>query len=133
MWINRTKCLTGAALLLMTLACSDANVIGPGNQLEVSNNPGIFEWQVTALDKVTQTLTYSWTNPGTLANVNQSSSVSSGTATVHVSDQSGTEVYSRSLGQNGTFQTSAGATGAWTVVVTLDEVSGTLNFSLDTP
>lgn len=133
MSIGRVKGLTSAALLLMTLACSDANVIGPGNQLEVSNNPGIFEWQVTALDNVTQTLTYAWTNPGTSANVNQSSSMSSGTATVRVRDQSGTEVYNASLGQNGTFQTSAGTTGSWTVVVTLDEVSGTLNFSLDTP
>jgi hypothetical protein len=117
----------------MTLACADANVIGPANQLEVSNNPGIFEWQVTALDGVTQTLTYSWTNPGTSANVNQASSLSSGSATVRVRDQAGTEVYNRGLGQNGTFQTSAGTTGTWTVVVTLDEATGTLNFSLDTP
>lgn len=133
MSIKRTTPLWGTAVLLMALGCSDANVIGPANQLEVSNDPGIFEWQVTALDRVTQTLTYSWSNPGTTANVNQASSVSRGTATLRVTDASGAQVYSRSLSENGTFQTSAGTTGTWTVVVTLDQVSGTLNFRLDTP
>jgi len=132
----RSKRSGGLAAALLTLAvvgCSDANVIGPANQLEVANVPGTFEWQVTALDAVTQTLTYSWANPGTAADVNQSSSLTGGSATVVVRDQAGTEVYTRSLGQNGTFSTSAGATGTWTVVVTLDDASGTLNFRLDTP
>lgn len=133
MSMKRLGPLWGAVILLMVMACSDANVIGPENQLEVANNPGAFEWQVTALNKVTQTLTYSWTNPGTTANVNQASSLGSGSATVRVTDGSGAQVYTRSLSENGTFQASAGTTGTWTVVVTLDEASGTLNFRLNTP
>ena len=123
--------LVGLAAALSLTACT--NVIGPANQLEVSNVPGTFEWQVTALDNVTQTLTYAWTNPGTTANVNQSSSLSGGTATVVVRDASNVQVYSRSLSENGTFTTLAGTTGTWTVVVTLDGAHGTLNFRLDTP
>jgi hypothetical protein len=124
----------GAAVVVAVLAaCSDANVIGPANQLEVSNQPGIFEWQVTALVRVTQTLTYTWENPGTLADVNQASSLGAGTATLHVSDDTGTQVYSRSLGENGTFQTAPGVAGAWRVTVTLVGASGALNFRLDTP
>ncbi len=133
MSMKRLGPLWGAVILLMAMACSDANVIGPENQLEIANNPGAFEWQVTALTKVTQTLTYSWANPGTTANVNQASSLGSGSATVRVTDGSGAQVYTRSLSENGTFQTSAGTTGTWTVVVTLDEASGTLNFRLNTP
>ena len=123
----------GIALALSSAGCGGTNLIGPANQLEVANNPGFFSLQVTALDNVSQTLTYSWTNPGTTANVNQASSVSSGTATVLVRDASNAQVYSRNLADNGTFNTSAGTTGTWTVVVTLNEVTGTLNFSLDTP
>ena len=122
-----------ASLVVAGAACSDTAVIGPANQLEVSNAPGTFQWQVIALDKVTQTLTYTWTNNGATANVNQDSSVSSGTATLRITDASGTEVYSASLSQNGTFQTGAGTPGDWMVVVTLDKASGAANFRLQTP
>ena len=132
-WTKRLQPFWGAALLVIAAGCSDANVIGPANQLEVSNVPGTFEWQVTALDEVTQTLSYSWSNPGTTADVNQASSVGAGTATVRVTDATGTEVYARSLAENGTFATGVGTTGTWTIVVMLDQVSGTLNFSLDAP
>ncbi len=135
--ITRSRALRSYAAvvaLALTLAgCEGTNVIGPANQLEVSNNPGFFSLQVTALDNVSQTLTYSWQNPGTTANVNQASSVSGGTATVLVRDASNAQVYSRNLADNGTFNTTAGTTGTWTVVVTLTDVTGTLNFSLDTP
>lgn len=123
----------GFLTLLFAVACSGDNVIGPANQLEVVNDPGTFEWQVTALDEVTETLTYTWTNPGTLADVNQSSSLGGGSATLRVTDADGTEVYARSLAENGTFQTDVGASGAWTIRVTLDKSTGTLNFRLDTP
>ncbi len=132
----RTSKLRSACVLAIVAAlaaCDPTRLIGPANQLEVSNNPGIFEWQVTALRNVTQTLTYAWQNPGTTANVNQASSVTSGTATLTVLDASGTQVYTRNLAENGTFNTSTGATGTWTVTVALDQVHGTLNFRLDTP
>ena len=100
---------------------------------ELVNEVGTFAWQVTALDKVSQTLTYSWTNNGTVANVNKSSSLSSGSATLRVTDGAGTEVHSGSLSQNGTSQTSAGTAGTWTVTVVMDGATGALNFRLETP
>ena len=123
----------GMTLVLALAACDGARIIGPANQLEVANVPGTFEWQVTALRRVTQTLTYTWTNPGATANVNQASSLSSGTATLVVRDAANVQVYPRSLSDNGTFNTTVGASGAWTVVVTLTDAHGTLNFRLDTP
>lgn len=128
-----------AVLALGASGCGGSNVIGPDNQLEVTNVTDSFEWQVTALDDVSQTLTYAWVNTGTVANVNQSSSsgtsstLSSGAASLRVTDAGGAEVYSRSLAENGTFVTSTGATGTWTVTVTLSDVTGTLNFRLEKP
>jgi hypothetical protein len=88
---------------------------------------------VTALSNVTQTLNYTWANSGTVANVNQSGSVGGGSAQLRVKDASGVQVYARSLAENGTFQTTAGTAGNWTVTVTLSEVNGTLNFRLQKP
>ncbi|MDP2858923.1 MAG: hypothetical protein Q8P50_13230 [Bacillota bacterium] len=121
-------------LALLAGACeSSANLIGPENQLEVNNTTDTFQWQVSALSGVTQTLTYTWVNNGTIANVNQSSSPSSGSADLRILDAGGAQVYSRGLEGNGTFQTGAGTAGRWTVTVTLIKVNGTLNFRLQKP
>jgi len=130
----RPRLLPGVlAFVALAVACSDSNLIGPANQLEVNNATDTFQWQVTALDKVSQTLTYTWTNTGTTANVNQASSLSGGSATLEVLDATGTRVHSRSLAENGTFVTDAGSAGDWTVRVTLDKVNGALNFRLQKP
>lgn len=121
-----------AAALLFLNGCAD-NLIGPDNQLEVANQTDTFEWQVTALDDVTQTLTYAWAMTGTVANVNQSSGPAGGSATLRILDVAGAEVYARSLAENGTFQTSTGAAGNWTIVVTLSGVSGAVNFRVEKP
>lgn len=130
---TKTPAAIAALLALAIAGCSGTNVIGPENQLEVTNVADNFQWQVTALDKVTQTLTYGWTMTGTTANVNQASVLSGGTALLTVTDADGTEVYSSSLTQNGTFTTTAGTAGAWTITVTLEKATGTLNFRVQKP
>ena len=126
--------LTTLALLTTLAACSDSgNVLGPSNDLQLVNQSGTFEWQATSLENVKQTLTYTWANPGTVANVNQSTSLSSGSATLTVADASGTQVYTTNLTQNGSFQTTAGQSGNWTVTVELDGATGHVNFRLETP
>jgi len=117
----------------LLLACGGTNLIGPADALEVANNTDRFEWQVSVLDNVTQTLSYTWQTTGTSANVDQSSSITSGTATLSISDADGMQVYSGSLGQDGTFATSAGTPGGWTIEVVLSGVQGTLNFRVDAP
>ncbi len=126
--------LLGLALFVGVGGCTaDGNVVGPENQLEVSNIPDTFQWQVSALSAVTQTFTYTWVNSGTTASVNQASSLVSGSADLRITDSAGTEVYSRSLASNGTFQTGPGTAGNWTVTVTLSKANGTLNFRLQKP
>lgn len=121
-------------LFLLLGACSDSdNLIGPGNELEVTNAPDSFQWQASALSDVTQVLTYTWVNTGSTANVNLSSALSGGSAVLRVLDADGTEVFAQGLQVNGTLQTSTGASGNWTVTVSLDAADGTLNFRLQKP
>lgn len=117
----------GAAIALLAgFACTDST--GPGVEPEIRNNPDTFEFQTSKLSGYTKTLTYSWTNTGTQANVNQASSVTGGSARLEIRDTAGQEVYARSLSDNGTFVTSAGQAGTWTIRVVLTETGGTLNF-----
>ncbi len=122
------------AAAFLAIGCSSSdNVVGPENEPEVTNNADNFQWQVSDLVGVTQTFTYGWSNTGVSANINQASALTGGTAVLTVDDADGTEVYSGSLGDNGTFQSSSGTAGNWTVTVVLTNASGTLNFRLQKP
>ncbi|MDH4351763.1 MAG: hypothetical protein OEY20_11215 [Gemmatimonadota bacterium] len=114
-------------------ACDGGNALGPDNQLQVTNNPDDFAIQATALDNISQTLSYTWQMTGTMANVDQSGSVASGSGTMTILDDAGTEVYTRSLAQTGSTQTSAGIAGAWTIRIQLDGMSGVLNVRVQKP
>jgi hypothetical protein len=127
----RLSLMLAAALVI--LACSEDNIIGPENQLEVVNDTNSFEWQVTGLDNVSQTVIYFWEMTGTTANVNQSGTLTGGSATVTIRDQIHAEVYTASLGTTGTFTTSTGTTGTWAIQVVLEGATGTLNFRVENP
>jgi hypothetical protein len=117
----------------LALAGCSGNVIGPDNQLEVTNATDDFQLQATALDNISQTLSYLWQNTGTGANVDQSGSVTAGSATLTILDQTGAQVYVSSLASTGSFQTSAGLAGTWTIRVEMDGMSGALNFRVQKP
>lgn len=92
-----------------------------------------FAYQNSALSNVSENVVYTWRNDGTSANVNQSPSNLSGAASLVVVDAAGKQVYSRALTENGTFMTTAGTAGSWTVRVNLSNVSGAVNFRLQRP
>ncbi len=125
--------LAATLALLAVGACSSGNLLGPDNQLQVSNQPDTFEWQATAMSNIKQTLVYSWQNTGTTANVNQSSNITAGRAALTIRDALGTPIYVRSLGDNGTFTTPNGSSGTWAIVVELDGVDGAVNFRVEKP
>lgn len=124
---------TAAALFLALGACGSdrSDPLSPAVQPEIINNVDAFSFQVTGVQNASATLDYSWQNTGTVATVNQSASIASGSVTLIIRDAQGTQVYSRSLSDNGTFSTTAGASGTWTIRVVFSNASGTVNFRSD--
>lgn len=113
-------------LLLALAACSD-DPLAPF-QPEVSNVPDTFQLQATGVTNRTAALNYSWTNSGTQATVNHSTTTTAGSARVIVKDGAGVIVYNALLVPSLNETTTAGASGTWTVQLVLDDYSGTLNF-----
>lgn len=116
---------TWLLLAFAAIACSDS--LAPF-QPEIANVPDNFQLQATNVRDVTNTFEYTWQNTGTTANVNQATTIVDGTAQLTILDAQGSQVYTRNLADNGTFQTSAGVTGAWTIRMVLTNYDGTLNF-----
>ena len=119
----------GVIALLLSVpfsGCSDST--GPGIQPEINNATDNFEYQVTDVQNYSHTLNYTWQNTGTTATINQATTVTAGSMTLVFLDANGTQVYSRSLAENGTFVSTAGVAGAWRVRVVYNNASGTVNF-----
>ncbi len=120
-----------AGLLATCLAlsgCGSDPPTSPGIQPEIANLTDDFSYQVSSVTNFSGTAPYSWQNTGISANVNQSTTVTAGSMTLVITDANGTQVYSRSLSDNGTFVTADGVAGTWTIRVTYSGGSGTVNF-----
>ena len=117
-------------LLFLAIGCGN-DLLDPRFEPEVSNKTDSFEFQATDIRNVSQTVPYSWENTGEIANINQASTLTSGTGILILVDSQGEEVYRRDLNNNGTFQTNAGSSGQWTIRIQLSEANGTINFSAE--
>ncbi len=121
-------------LVLLVAGCGGRQLGGMNPiQPQIVNQTDSFSLQATNVKNTTQTLQYSWQNTGTTADVNQSSQITSGSATLMVLDSVGQQLYLEPLSVNGTFLISSGTAGAWTIQVVLSNVEGTLNFSVQRP
>ncbi len=112
---------------LLVSACGGGST-GPGIQPQIANAPDNFQYQVSSVSGYSGVLTYQWSNTGTQANVNQSTTVTGGSVIVTLLDANGVQVYQRSLADNGTFTSNAGTAGTWTIRVDYSGMSGTVNF-----
>jgi|SRR3990172_1277152 len=92
-------------LLALAAGCGGESALNPAFQPQVSNQPDTFQFQSTGVTGVTQTLQYTWQNTGTAASVNQTTTVTAGSATLTIRDAAPTQVYSRNLADNRTFDT----------------------------
>jgi hypothetical protein len=131
MLIHRSRCAAGIAVLAaLALAAACSNSTGPlaPSQPQIGNVPDNFQFQATGVTNVTWTYSYSWSNSGDSATVNQATTLTAGSATLTISDNNGTQLYSQSLSANGTFGMSKGVHGNWTVKVVFTNYSGTVNF-----
>ena len=95
---------------------------------EVSNVVDNFALQASDVTDVGATLVYTWNNTGTVASVDHSTTVSGGSATLVILDDSGTEVYNAPLEASLNEATLAGQTGTWQIRLVLVGYDGTLNF-----
>ena len=127
------RLVASLAFVLAVSACGSdrSNPLSPAVQPEIVNDTDAFSFQVTGVQNASTTLTYTWQNTGTVATVNQAASIAAGSATLIIRDAGGTQVYSRSLSDNGTFSTTAGTSGTWTIRVVFTGTSGTINFRSD--
>lgn len=119
--------LTLLALALLS-ACDTRVVTAPQFEPTVINLRNDFAFQVAGLDEITTDVVYTWPSDGTAASVTQSPTVLTGTATLFISDGAGVQVYQRSLAENGTFTTTTGVPGNWTLRIKFQEASGSANF-----
>jgi len=114
--------------LAICVAGCGSDPVSPGVQPEITNLVDNFQYQVTDIRNYTHTDSYSWDNTGTQATVDQSATVTAGAASLVVLDASGTQVYSRSLADNGSFTSAAGTAGTWTIRVVYESAGATVNF-----
>ena len=116
---------------VVLLAAGGDSATAPGRDPEIINNADNFQYQITGIQDFSGTQVYSWQNSGTTATVNQAATVGAGSATLVLRDANGIEVYNRSLADNGTFSSSAGVAGSWTVRVVYSGADATVNFRVD--
>jgi len=123
------RLVSAPALALVLLSACDTRVVTePQYQMQVINLRNDFTFQVAGLEEFSSDVVYSWQSDGTAASVSQSPMVLTGTAMLFISDGAGVQVYQRSLGENGTFATTTGVPGTWTVRLKFLEASGTASF-----
>ena len=126
--MQRTSWLV-LGLLLLLPGCGGGNsALNPQFQPQVTNAVDNFQFQSTGVTNVNESLTYTWQNTGIVANIDQATTVTGGTAILALKDAAGTQVYSAGLQNNGSFQSATGQAGNWTVLVTLQGYGGTINF-----
>jgi hypothetical protein len=123
--------LLGLSGLVLLSGCSD-DPLAP-YEPEISNNIDSFSLQATGVQGVTMSRTYVWAMTGVSANVNQATTVDKGSASLRIFDAESKEVYMEDLAVNGTLETTTGQPGNWTIRVTMDDYSGTINFSVEAP
>lgn len=122
---------SAAGLLLVVLATVSACSSSTGLdafQPQISNAADNFSLQATNVTNVATTVTYSWSNSGTRATINHSTTTTAGSTMLVIKDGAGATVYNKALSPSLNEATSTGQAGTWTVQLTLTNYSGTLNF-----
>lgn len=97
-------------------------------QPEITSATDNFQLQATGVTTVTTTGSYSWSNTGSRATLNHSTTTSAGSARILIRDSGGTVVYDHDLVPSLNEPTTVGVPGTWTIELRLTNYSGTLNF-----
>jgi hypothetical protein len=129
----RLSSVAALAVLVLASACDQRVTTPPLFEPQVIILPNEFSLQASSLDKVTDERVYTWQSDGTAATVNQVPSGLTGTVSLFVLDGAGNQVYQHALTDTGTFTTSTGTAGSWSVRVHLEDATGGFAFQLKKP
>ncbi len=124
----KTRTLLLAAMTVLATACDDANLIGPANQLEVTNAVDQFQFQLTDLVDVEDVRSYTWENTGTQATIDISEAITGGSAILTITDADGSLMYQEDIADDSDATTPVGVAGMWQIEVRLESTTGTFNF-----
>ena len=125
--MKKSVLLVAGIILLSACGSDPAEPLAPFEP-QISNATDNFQLQATDVTDVGTVLQYTWENTGTQASVDHSTTTAGGSAVLTIMDASGATVYDQALVPSLNEDTASGSTGNWTIVVTLSEYSGTLNF-----
>ena len=133
----RTWLLVAAGLAAGSVAaCADPVVpLGPGNQMTVTNQPGLFRFQAKDLNNVIADTSFTWVTADSQARILHHSLITHGEMELHVVDANGVEVYSHEVSvvyETDTL-TNRGAPGSWTVRFDIKAATGKVDVTLETP
>jgi hypothetical protein len=117
--------MAAVCTLLVSASCGDS---ADPFAAEITSATDNFQLQATDVRSTTLTRTYTWTNTGTRATINHSTTTSAGTAHLTVRDAAGATVYDKALVPSLNEPTTAGTSGTWRIELRLTNYSGTLNF-----
>ena len=118
-------------LALVTSACGGDNVLAPAYQPEVVNTPNVvFSFQATGLEDVTDAVSYTWSVSSGRIIIHPATATTSGTIVLNIRDAAGAVIYNGTVAASGDLSPPAGSAGAWTIKVTLQNYSGTINFAV---
>lgn len=122
-----TRVIALATVALLVAGCGDGPTAVPF-QPEVTNATDSFQGQATGVTNVSGTLSYTWANTGTRATINHSTTTTGGTAVLTIRDARNAVVYTRALSPSLNEPTVVGVAGNWTIQLTTENYSGTMNF-----
>ena len=97
-------------------------------QPEITNVADNFQLQATGVTRRTATLDYAWSNSGTQATVNHSTTTTAGSARLVIRDGANAAVDDSVLAPSLNEPTLTGASGNWKIQLVLSNYSGSLNF-----
>ena len=124
----KSSVLLVAVIVLLSACSSDSTEPLAPFEPQITNATDNFQLQASDVTDVGTVLQYTWENTGTQASVDHSTTTTAGSTMLSIRDASGATVYDQGLSPSLNEDTASGSAGNWTIVVTLSDYSGTLNF-----
>src|SRR5262245_24422921 len=126
------------ALLWLTIALASAcedppAVLGPDNNMTLTNQPGLFHFVAHGLDNVIQDTNFTWVSLDSQANVVHNSIVIHGAGAINILDANGVLVSTSSFVYEADSLTRKGAPGNWTIQFQFKGATGKVDVTVETP